>query len=128
MKLAALVFLGLAQAAAAQDGAGAGAGAGAESGMRAGESAFETFKRKFGKTYKSAAEELRRFKIFLANMDHVAKMDAVDAGARYSVLSPFADESPEEFYARNGFAASLQEKQAHVLKVSFERMRAMCVI
>jgi len=116
MKLFALVAFGLAQSAAATPELQGAAPATID--MRAGENAFEQFKEKFGKVYKNAAEELKRFKVFLANMDHVAKMATVDAGAKYSVLSPFADETPEEFYKRNGFSASLQEKQAHVLKAS----------
>ena len=40
-------------------------------GFREQENAFDEFKMKFGKAYKDAAEELKRFKVFLNNMDHI---------------------------------------------------------
>jgi cathepsin F len=74
---------------------------------------FSAFKAKFGKTYKHAEEELERFKIFLMNVEHAEKMKTVDPTASYSVLSPYADLTPEEFGRRNGFVASIADKKAH---------------
>jgi len=74
---------------------------------------FSAFKEKFGKSYKHAEEELERFKIFLMNVEHVEKMKTVDPMATYSVLSPYADLTPEEFSKRNGFVASIADKKAH---------------
>merc|ERR1719253_1089125 len=38
--------------------------------------------------------------------------------AKYSVLTPFADLTPEEFARRNGYSASIQEKQSHALQAA----------
>lgn len=67
------------------------------------ESKFKEFEETFNKVYHSAAERARRFAIFLENLESVLHWQISDPGAQYSHLTPFADWTPEEFGARNGF-------------------------
>ncbi len=58
-----------------------------------------TFMKTHDKDYKNdAKEELRRMQNFIRNKERVEELKKLDPTADYSVeLSPFADESPEEF-------------------------------
>merc|ERR1712224_610598 len=47
------------------------------------------------------------------NMEHAEKMMTNDPTAEYSVMSPFADMTQEEFYTRNGFSASVADFIEH---------------
>jgi len=79
---------------------------------------FAEFKAKFARTYASAEEEMERFQTFLMNIEAIEKMKHIDPSARYSVLTPFADLTPEQFAKRNGYSADIQEKQKHALQAA----------
>ena len=57
---------------------------------------FEDFKTKFGRQYPSAAEEAKRFRIFVQNMKKAAELQAANPLATYGA-NKFADVSEEEF-------------------------------
>ncbi|CAD7971897.1 unnamed protein product [Amoebophrya sp. A120] len=78
---------------------------------------FEDFKMKFKKNYKSAAEELQRFKIFAANMETAEKMSLLDPNAKYGHLSPMADLSEWEFGKYNTLKVTKSDLLAHEQKV-----------
>ena len=60
---------------------------------------FEDFKMKFGREYPSAAEEAKRFRIFVQNMKKATELQALNPLAEYGV-NKFADVSEEEFKVR----------------------------
>jgi cathepsin F len=62
---------------------------------------FQEFATAVGRIYSSAEDRERHFANFVENLGHIAKMQALDAEATYTHLSPFADWSVEEFSARN---------------------------
>lgn len=66
---------------------------------------FSEFVTAMGRTYSSVEEEKERFEIFVKNLEHLAKIKALDPGATYSEISPFGDMTPEEFNARNTLKA-----------------------
>ena len=46
-------------------------------------------------------------------MEHVLKMKTIDPSANYSIMTPFADQSNEEFNARHGMRPSIADRLAH---------------
>jgi len=79
------------------------------------EDKFEEFKKTFKKVYKNSEEELRRFKIFVHNVDAASKMNAMDTGAKYGHLSPLADISESEFGKLNNLPVTSETLRAHEL-------------
>lgn len=65
------------------------------------ESLFNEFAAAVGRIYMSAEEREHRFAVFVENLGHIAKMQALDTSAEYSHKTPFADWTVEEFSARN---------------------------
>jgi len=65
------------------------------------QSLFEEFAATVGRVYSSTEERQRRFAVFVENLGHIEKMQAMDADATYSHTTPFADWAVEEFSARN---------------------------
>jgi cathepsin F len=67
---------------------------------------FRDFELKFGRNY-DADERVARLAVFSQNLQLVERFQQMEGGsAIYSHMTPFADLSPEEFAARNGFTAS----------------------
>merc|ERR1719369_1428083 len=62
-------------------------------------SQFQTFEREFGKTYKSSAERLSRFAIFVRNLREIAEHNNVPGQKYKKVVNKFADLTKEEFTA-----------------------------
>lgn len=85
---------------------------------------FEEFKSKYDKNYVSAAEELRRFKIFTHNLESAAKMALLEgATAKYGHMSPLADLSETEFARLNNLPVTPQYLREHAEKsVSFSTL------
>lgn len=65
------------------------------------ESLFEEFAAQVGRLYTSTEERQHRFSVFVENLEHITRMQALDESATYSHLSPFADWSVAEFSALN---------------------------
>merc|ERR1719240_2233585 len=86
------------------------------------EALFKEFEKKFEKKYASEEERTHRLKIFTQNLAELAAANAMDSSARYSILTPLADWSKEEFSARNNLQAqefdSAKLPQAELLDVS----------
>lgn len=74
---------------------------------------FEEFKKVYGKKYGSPEEELKRFKIFVRNVEAASKMQVLDSGARYGHMSPLADLSELEFASMNTLPVTRQVLQKH---------------
>jgi len=79
---------------------------------------FEEFAAAVDRVYTSAEERKHRFAIFVENLEHVAKMQALDEDATYSHVSPFADWSVEEFLARNTLKPHLLDLSSTVQDAS----------
>lgn len=77
-------------------------------------SKFEQFKATYNRQYESAEEELARFKIFVKNLESASKMQMLEqASATYGHLSPFADQSSEEFNRRNNLPVTPKLLKEH---------------
>jgi len=77
---------------------------------------FEEFKQKFQKKYDSPAEELKRFKIFVRNMEAASKMKVLDTSAKYGHMSPLADLSEQEFGKMNTLPVTRETLIAHEME------------
>jgi len=77
---------------------------------------FEEFKVKFSKNYKSPEEELKRFKIFVRNMEVAMKMNEMDTTAKYGHLSPLADMSESEFADMNNLPVTQEVLKNHAIE------------
>jgi len=67
---------------------------------------FGEFVSAFEKKYESEEERLKRFAIFESNLAAMSGLQAADPEATYTHLTPFADQTPEEYSARNTLKAS----------------------
>jgi C1A family cysteine protease len=72
--------------------------------------AWAQFKRDFGKTYASEAEEAERYAVFTANLEAIERLNTDHAHAEFQ-LNAFADLSADEFAEAylTGFRPSLQQ-------------------
>jgi hypothetical protein len=68
----------------------------------ANEKLFDNFVTTFGKVYESEPERASRFGIFSDNAVRVAAMNAADPHAEYSLLTPWADMTLEEYARMHG--------------------------
>jgi len=87
------------------------------------EGRFLEFITKHNKTYATDEERNHRLNVFAQNHKEIYRLQRAEHGsAVYTYLSPFADLSPEEFSARNGFKfspnAALEFPQAELLDTS----------
>lgn len=77
---------------------------------------FEEFKEKFGKKYTSAVEELKRFQIFIHNVELAEKMQILDPTASYGHMSPLADMSEIEYSNLNNLPVTSAVLKEHAKK------------
>ena len=88
---------------------------------------FEDFKTKFGRQYASAAEEAKRFRVFVQNMKKAAELQALNPLAEYGV-NKFADVSAEEFQSHLNagafFERAMKESKNEKLEFSEAEVRA----
>lgn len=86
---------------------------------------FDEYKAQFGKNYGTPAEELKRLKAFVANMESAKKRAAANKQAKgnqakdlvYGHMSPLADRTPAEMKQRNGFRPDLAKTTDKKAKV-----------
>merc|ERR1712242_592273 len=64
---------------------------------------FQAFEQKFGKSYKSSAERLTRFATFMKNVKEIEEHNNSGKYGYKKVINKFADMTPEEFGAMNGY-------------------------
>merc|ERR1712080_655118 len=65
---------------------------------------FQAFEHEFGKTYKSSAERLSRFAIFMKNVKEIEEHNKSGKSSYKKVINKFADMTQEEFNkAMNGY-------------------------
>merc|ERR1712070_296507 len=74
---------------------------------------YEEWKTAFGS---NGGEE--EFEIFQSNLRVIEEMQAGDASATYSHMTPFANIRPEDFKTRNGYRATTGATPAPLLDVS----------
>lgn len=77
------------------------------------QSNFQEFVTKYGRKYETVEERLKRFEIFVANMEQAAKLSELDSSAQHGHMSPFADWSIEEFSRLNTLAVTKQTLRKH---------------
>lgn len=77
---------------------------------------FDEFKALFERKYKTAEEELEKFKIFVENFQLAEKMKLVDPKATYGWKSPLADMSQDDFNKRNSLMVTPQILAEHAKK------------
>jgi len=73
---------------------------------------WSKFKEEYSKEYSSAADEERRFNIFVENLDLINELQQLDENAEYGITK-FSDLSPEEFhflYLNNEFEPKSDER------------------
>jgi len=85
---------------------------------------FELFKTKFDKKYTSAAEESKRFKIFVENMQVAAKLNAQNPLANFGSASPYADMSAQEFKSRHNAEKTYSKLKSKAATESVEHPSA----
>eukprot|EP00755_Sulcionema_specki_P033171 Sspe_Gene.100183::Locus_74905_Transcript_1_1_Confidence_1.000_Length_1059::g.100183::m.100183 len=83
---------------------------------------FQHWKKRFRKTYKSAAEEQLREEIFRANMAIAAALQVRDSSARYGE-TPFADMTQDEFRRYKGTDFLRTSRPRHEAALSTSRTR-----
>merc|ERR1711990_89440 len=66
-------------------------------------SQFEAFEHEFGKKYSSSAERLTRFATFMKNVKEIEEHNNSGKYGYKKVINKFADMTPEEFKAMNGY-------------------------
>lgn len=76
---------------------------------------WEQFMAKYGRKYENAEEKLKRFGIFVENMEQVAKMAVLDPSAKHGHMSPFADWTIEEYAKLNTLQVTKQVLRKHEL-------------
>ena len=77
-----------------------------QSGQYEDESPLKLSMTTFGKIYLDPSENATRFTIFSENVMRVAAMNAADPHATFSVLTPWADMTPEEYSKMHGLVTS----------------------
>ncbi len=75
------------------------------------DSQWNEFKKKFNKQYKSPEEEEKRKQIFIENLKRLEELNEKDNNwIPFSHLTPFADQTKDEFMKRNSLILTKAEK------------------
>jgi C1A family cysteine protease len=77
---------------------------------------FQEFMAKYSRNYKTAEERLKRFEIFVANMEDAAKLAKNDPLAKHGHLTPFADWTIQEFAGLNRLKVTKATLEKHAAK------------